>query len=60
MYFLKYHLKKRLLELAPHYYDLSNFPNCEAKRVLERLQYRASSNMGGMLERFSKFSVSSV
>ncbi|RYQ98705.1 hypothetical protein Ahy_B07g086463 isoform B [Arachis hypogaea] len=22
---------------APHYYDLSNFPQCEAKRVLERL-----------------------
>jgi pre-mRNA-splicing factor ATP-dependent RNA helicase DHX15/PRP43 len=24
-----------LVEAAPHYYDLSNFPNCEAKRVLE-------------------------
>ncbi|KAF3322653.1 pre-mRNA-splicing factor ATP-dependent RNA helicase [Carex littledalei] len=26
-----------LIEIAPHYYDLSEFPNCEAKRVLERL-----------------------
>jgi len=35
-----------LLEISGHYYDLTNFPNCEAKRSLERLQYRASSNMG--------------
>ena len=27
----------RLIDIAPHYYDLSNFPSCEAKRVLERL-----------------------
>ena len=26
-----------LVELAPHYYDLKNFPACEAKRVLERI-----------------------
>jgi pre-mRNA-splicing factor ATP-dependent RNA helicase DHX15/PRP43 len=26
-----------LLELAPDYYDLRNFPECEAKRVLERM-----------------------
>jgi len=26
-----------LVDLAPHYYDLSNFPQCEARRVLERL-----------------------
>ncbi|KAH1259106.1 putative pre-mRNA-splicing factor ATP-dependent RNA helicase DEAH2 [Glycine max] len=26
-----------LVDVAPHYYDLSNFPQCEAKRVLERL-----------------------
>jgi hypothetical protein len=25
----------RLLEIAPHYYDLSNFPKCEAKYELE-------------------------
>merc|ERR1712232_506614 len=24
-----------LVELAPHYYDLKNFPQCEAKRTLE-------------------------
>jgi hypothetical protein len=27
----------RLIDIAPHYYDLSNFPQCEARRVLERL-----------------------
>ncbi|KAF2325055.1 hypothetical protein GH714_022474 [Hevea brasiliensis] len=26
-----------LVDVAPHYYDLDNFPNCEAKRALERL-----------------------
>ncbi|KAI3449373.1 hypothetical protein Pfo_006038 [Paulownia fortunei] len=26
-----------LVDIAPHYYDLSNFPNCEAKRQLEKL-----------------------
>ncbi|CAI5458888.1 unnamed protein product [Closterium sp. Yama58-4] len=25
-----------LLDIAPHYYDLANFPQCEARRVLER------------------------
>jgi len=34
-----------LMEMAPHYYDLQNFPQCEAKRVLERLQYKNTSNM---------------
>eukprot|EP00698_Gefionella_okellyi_P023437 TRINITY_DN8012_c0_g1_i1.p1 TRINITY_DN8012_c0_g1~~TRINITY_DN8012_c0_g1_i1.p1 ORF type:complete len:726 (+),score=167.50 TRINITY_DN8012_c0_g1_i1:67-2178(+) len=29
-----------LLELAPHYYDLRNFPQCEAKRALERFAQR--------------------
>lgn len=27
----------RLVDVAQHYYDLSNFPNCEAKRALEKL-----------------------
>lgn len=27
----------RLVDIANHYYDLDNFPNCEAKRVLEKL-----------------------
>jgi pre-mRNA-splicing factor ATP-dependent RNA helicase DHX15/PRP43 len=31
-----------LIEIAPHYYDLANFPQCEAKRVLERLAQRKS------------------
>ncbi|CAL0302375.1 unnamed protein product [Lupinus luteus] len=26
-----------LVDIAPHYYDLQNFPNCEAKRVLDKL-----------------------
>jgi len=26
-----------LVELAPHYYDLNHFPQCEAKRSLERI-----------------------
>ncbi|KNA19628.1 hypothetical protein SOVF_060230 isoform A [Spinacia oleracea] len=26
-----------LVDIANHYYDLDNFPNCEAKRVLEKL-----------------------
>ena len=26
-----------LIDIARHYYDLSNFPQCEARRVLERL-----------------------
>ncbi|KAL5983443.1 hypothetical protein ACLOJK_017528 [Asimina triloba] len=29
-----------LIDIAPHYYDLYNFPSCEAKRVLERLNNR--------------------
>lgn len=27
----------RLVDIASHYYDLENFPQCEAKRVLEKL-----------------------
>ena len=35
----------RLVEAAPHYYELSNFPECEAKRVIERLYRKlAASN----------------
>lgn len=33
----KIFLDCRLIDIAPHYYDLSNFPQCEAKRVLEKL-----------------------
>jgi len=28
---------RRLLRTAPQYYDMTNFPQCEAKRILERL-----------------------
>ena len=34
---LTFLLDHRLIDVAPHYYDLANFPNCEAKRVLEKL-----------------------
>jgi len=27
-----------LLEIAPHYYDLKNFPECLAKRILEKIK----------------------
>lgn len=27
----------RLVKVAPQYYDMRNFPNCEAKRILERV-----------------------
>lgn len=33
-----------LIEIAPHYYDLTNFPACEAKRVLERIYERSKVN----------------
>lgn len=29
-----------LLKIAPQFYDLSNFPQCDAKRQLEVLQAR--------------------
>lgn len=32
-----------LLKIAPQYYDLQNFPQCEAKRQLEILQNRLDS-----------------
>ncbi|KAL3652948.1 hypothetical protein CASFOL_002629 [Castilleja foliolosa] len=32
-----------LVDIASHYYDLSNFPNCEAKRQLEKL-YKKRGN----------------
>lgn len=34
-----------LVDIAAHYYDLSNFPQCEAKRVLERL-YQKKQQQG--------------
>jgi len=33
-----------LVEVAPHYYDLTNFPECEAKRALERIYERSKIN----------------
>jgi pre-mRNA-splicing factor ATP-dependent RNA helicase DHX15/PRP43 len=37
-----------LIELAPHYYDMDNFPQCEARRSLERLvQKKKQSQRNG-------------
>ena len=36
-----------LIELAPHYYDLKNFPQCEAKRALERLYLKKGKGGAG-------------
>ena len=30
----------RLIQIAPQYYELDNFPQCEAKRQLERIKAR--------------------
>ncbi|CAG8451353.1 6552_t:CDS:10 [Paraglomus occultum] len=35
-----------LLEIAPAYYDLRNFPNCEGKRVLESILKRRQRSSG--------------
>lgn len=37
---MTYHMRDlncRLVKVAPQYYDMSNFPICEARRVLERI-----------------------
>ncbi|TPX62246.1 hypothetical protein PhCBS80983_g00454 [Powellomyces hirtus] len=36
-----------LLDVAPAYYDLANFPQCEARRVLERIVARKQGGGGG-------------
>uniref|UniRef100_A0A1I8F103 RNA helicase n=1 Tax=Macrostomum lignano TaxID=282301 RepID=A0A1I8F103_9PLAT len=36
-----------LVKIAPQYYDMTNFPNCEAKRILERIVMRSNSGGGG-------------
>ena len=36
-----------LVEIAPHYYDLKNFPQCEGKRVLERIYMKKAKGEGG-------------
>lgn len=33
----------RLVKIAPQYYEMSNFPQCEAKRQLERITAKLSS-----------------
>lgn len=35
--------------MAPQYYDMANFPMCEAKRQLERIIAKLQSGKGGNL-----------
>ncbi|KAL3700626.1 hypothetical protein R1sor_018648 [Riccia sorocarpa] len=35
-----------LIDISSHYYDLSNFPQCEARRVLERLYQKRDREKG--------------
>lgn len=32
--------------MAPQYYDMTNFPQCEAKRVLERIVAKIQAKAG--------------
>lgn len=34
-----------LVEIAPHYYDLSNFPECDAKRELAAMYRKAAERL---------------
>lgn len=34
-----------LIKIAPQYYDLQNFPQCEAKRQLEIIQNKLESKL---------------
>ncbi|KAG0206136.1 DEAH-box ATP-dependent RNA helicase prp43 [Mortierella sp. GBA30] len=40
-----------LLDVAPNYFDLDTFPNCEGKRVLEKLIMRRKMGGGGGRDR---------
>ncbi|KAK9283095.1 hypothetical protein L1049_011325 [Liquidambar formosana] len=40
-----------LVDIAPHYYDLNNFPQCEAKRVLEKLYKKREKEREGSKNR---------
>ena len=48
-----------LLELAPQYYDMSNFPDCDAKRVLSRrlaaLQGASGGGGGGQASKKARY-----
>ncbi|OAY81740.1 putative pre-mRNA-splicing factor ATP-dependent RNA helicase [Ananas comosus] len=43
-----------LIDIAEQYYDLSNFPSCEAKRVLERLYNKRDKEKAGKAESKNK------
>ena len=39
-----------LIRIAPQYYDMSNFPECEAKRILERCAHRIAQRQQKKLQ----------
>ncbi|KAK9282645.1 hypothetical protein L1049_010864 [Liquidambar formosana] len=41
----------KLVDIAPHYYDLDNFPQCEAKHVLEKLYKKREKEREGSKNR---------
>ena len=38
----------RLIKIAPQYYDLANFPQCEAKRQLEKIKTKLELQSQGI------------
>ena len=36
------------MKVAPQYYDLANFPQCEAKRQLEKIQAKLALQSQGI------------
>ena len=36
-----YYIYYRLIKIAPQYYDMANFPQCDAKRQLEKIVAKA-------------------
>ena len=42
-----------LFDVAPAYFDLTNFPQCEARRVLERIAIKKVGKGGGKSDKKS-------
>ena len=40
----------RLIKIAPQYYDLANFPQCEAKRQLEKIYAKIQLQNQGIFQ----------
>ncbi|KAJ3047653.1 hypothetical protein HK097_011336, partial [Rhizophlyctis rosea] len=45
-----------LFDVAPAYFDLTNFPQCEARRVLERIAIKKAGKGGGKSDKWDKTS----